>query len=168
MVALYHIIYAYRAVLHYSNRLIKLPFFLLGTTLTPNASSVTRHNNKVNKQYLPLNPILALSLLFDYKCPNSHQLYGTLKKKTRVGNTGDRVARRVASGLPDYPIFWVIAIWQCEFHLYIKPFAGPRRAVIGRGVAACGAKVKGAGSGSPPPNGGERQGRDTFAIDGVR
>lgn len=47
--------------------------------------------------------------------------------------TGSRTPAALrTSQPPDYPIFWLIAIWQCEFHLYIKPFAGPGRAVIGR------------------------------------
>ncbi|CAG4911816.1 unnamed protein product [Colias eurytheme] len=61
---------------------------------------------------------------------------------------------------------------QCEFHLYIKPFAGSGRAVIGCASAAPRSKVKGAGSGTPPTRWLQRGNAapgsaDTFAIVGA-
>lgn len=66
----------------------------MGTTLTPNESSVTRHNNKVNKQYLPLNPILALRLCYEgvQICISSMALLGV----EELVRCTDSNARRVA------------------------------------------------------------------------
>lgn len=43
-----------------------LPFFRLGITLTPKASSVTRHKDRVNKQYLALHPIFTMFCIDKY------------------------------------------------------------------------------------------------------
>lgn len=146
----------------------------MGITLTPQASSVTRHKDRAKKQYLTLHPIVTQSFYGSSKnsiralyCAFVTRARGSLiRVSVRVRTYLDLNGRDTVrtSGPPDNPIFWLIAIWQCEFHLYIKPFAGSGRAVIGRAVCE---KVKGAGGEVVPPRTREGgQGRQTLDDDG--